>query len=267
MAITTLDGLIASAKQQLVLKKTTALVTAALPVNSGTMWHLAGDPGAGVLAVGNTTAGVVPTAATAGSPRINAFGASANGYLLGLEASNSVAATLVLYDRLWHAGAFSFATNYALTGVPSFSTRVPGGTDFTNTEIWIEQVTAGTLVQNVAITYTNQAGGTGKLTGTVAAPAAMIVGRMFPMPLAAGDSGVQAITNVTGSVASAGTYNVVIMRRLATVRIPLANGAVKLGFAETALVELFAASCLALMVQPDSTSTGLPCIGLTIGNG
>lgn len=266
MAITTLDGLIAAARQQIVYQKTAALTTAALPNNTGTVRHLAGNPGAGTLAVGQTTTGVVPTGATAGFPLINAFGGSATGYIAMVEASCSVAATLVLYDRLWHGGAYSFATTYGQT-TPSWSSRVPGGTDYTGTELWVEQVTAGTLVQNVAVTYSNQAGTGSRATGTIAAPAAMIVGRMFPMPLQAGDSGISAISNIVGSVASAGTYNVVVMRRLCTVRIPVANGSVKLGFAETGLPQVFADSALCMMVQPDSTSTGLPYMRIVIANG
>ena len=266
MAITTLDGLIAAPKQSVVISKTTALTTAALPKNAGTMFHIAGEPGAGTLAIGNTTTGVVPTDAVAGFPVINAFGGSATGYLVGLEASCSVASTLVLYDRLWHGGAFSFATTYPITS-PSWSSRVPGGTDYTNTELWAEQVTAGTGIQNIAVTYANHAGTTGKLTGTVAAPAAMIVGRMFQLPLAAGDSGISAISNVVGSVATAGTYNIVVMRRLATVRIPVANGAVRLGFDVLGMPQVFADSALCLAVLPDSTSSGFPYMRLDIANG
>lgn len=265
MAITTLDGLIAAPRQSVVISKTAVLTTAALPNNTGTMFHIAGSPGAGTLAVGNTTTGVVPTDAVAGFPVLNAFGASATGYLIGLEASCSVASTLVLYDRLWHGGAFSFATTYPITS-PSWSSRVPGGTDYTNTEMWVEQVTAGTGIQNVAVTYANQAGTAGRATGTIAAPAAMIVGRMFPLPRQAGDSGVSAISNVVGSVATAGTYNLVVLRRLATVRIPVANFSVKIGFEGTGMPVVWADSALCLAVQPDSTSSGLPYMRLDIAN-
>jgi hypothetical protein len=267
MAITTLDGLIAAPKQQIVITKTTSVVAAALPNNTTAIWHVAGDPGAGTLAVGNTANGVVPTDATAGFPVVNAFGVSASGYIVGIQASNSVASTLVLYDRLFHAGAYAFNAAVTLATIPSYSGRVPGGTDFTNTELWIEQVTAGTLVQNVAIGYTNQAGTATRTTGAVAAPAAMIVARMFPMPLQAGDSGVSVVNTVTGTVASAGTFNVVVMRRLATIRIPVANFSVQLGFDGTAMPQVFDTSALCLMVQPDSTASGLPYMNVTVANG
>lgn len=265
MAITTLDGLIAAARQQIVYAKTASVTAVATQLTA--VHQAAGNPGAATLAVGNTTNGVVPTDATTGYPTINGFGGGAAGYLAGIQFVNSVAANLVLYDRLWHAGAFSFATTYALTSVPSFSSRVPGGTDFTGLELWVEQVTAGTGVQSVNVTYTNQAGTGSRSTGTVAAPAAAIVGRMWQLPLAAGDSGIQAISNVVGSVATVGTYNLVVMRRLATLRVNAVNMAGMLGFDMTGMPLIFADSALCLAVQPDSTATGLPALLLDIKNG
>ena len=265
MAITTLDGLIAAALQQITMNKTASVTAVAAQLTA--VHQAAGNPGAATLAVGNTANGVVPTDATTGYPLINAFGGGAAGYLAGLEANSSVACNLILYDRLWHAGAYAFNANQALTAVPSFSSRVPGGTDFTGLELWIEQVTAGTGVQSVNVTYTNQAGTAGRTTGAQAAPAAAIVARMWPMLLAAGDSGIQAISNVVGTVATVGTFNVVIMRRLATVRVPIANFSSKLGFDQTGMPLVFADSALCLAVQPDSTATGLPYLRLDIKNG
>jgi hypothetical protein len=50
---------------------------------------------------------------------------------------------------------------------------------------------------------------------------------MFRMPLQAGDRGVSRVDNVVGSVATVGTFNVLVMRRLARLRVPVA------GFADT----------------------------------
>jgi hypothetical protein len=263
MAISTLDGLIAAGRQSLTIAKTAAVTAATAPNNMTAVWHAAGAPGAGTLAVGQTTTGVVVTDAVAGFPVINAFGGSALGYISGLQFSNSVASTIVLYDRLWHGGAYSFVTTYGQT-TASWSSRVPGGTDYTGCELWFEQVTAGTGVQNVAVTYTNESGTGSKATGTVAAPAAMIVGRCFQMPLAAGDTGISAISNVVGSVASAGTYNLFVMRRLATMRVPVANFSDQWGWDRTGLPQIWADSALTIMVLPDSTSSGLPAVNVTI---
>jgi hypothetical protein len=64
MAITTLDGYIGSSKQRLTWMKTgTRTLIAAMPY---TVFDIAGSPGAGALAIGNTANGLVPTDATAG---------------------------------------------------------------------------------------------------------------------------------------------------------------------------------------------------------
>ena len=106
MAITTLDGLIASAKQRVPLKKTASRTAVANGWFSTI--DLNGAPGAGVLAGTSTTAGVVPNNATAGMPLLNAFGAGNNGHVINVEYSSVVASRIMLYDLLFKAGAYAF---------------------------------------------------------------------------------------------------------------------------------------------------------------
>lgn len=262
--ILTLDNLIGSAKQRITLLKTASMTAvAAMPFSN---FALAGDPGAGALAGTSTTTGVVPTDATAGCPLINAFGASATGRLLNVEYGNTVASRVSIFDMLLKLGAYAFNANTTGQTSTSFSSRVPGGTDFTGCELWYEQVTAGTGVQSVAVTYTNQAGTAGKTTGTVVAPAAMILGRMMALPLAAGDSGVQAVSGVVGTIATVGTFNILVMRKLWEGRCMIANDGDLHDYLRTGMPQVFADSALRMVVAPDSTATGLPDIRLTIGN-
>ena len=194
MAITTLDQLIAAAKQRVPIKKTSARTTIANGWFS--LFDVAGDPGAGTLAGTSTTTGVVPSDATAGTPIINAFGGGNTGYLQNVEYASTVACRLMIYDLLWKGGAYAFNASTTGQTPASYSARVPGGTDFTNTEIWVEQVTAATGNQAVNVTYINQSGTTGRSTGAVGIGAAPTLGRMWPLPLAAGDTGVQGVTGV-----------------------------------------------------------------------
>jgi hypothetical protein len=264
MAITTLDGLIAAAKQRIQLyKSATRTAVANSPFS---VFDLAGNPGLGVLAGTSTTTGVVPTDATAGCPLINAFGGGATGYVSRIEASNQVSCRILLFDMLWKAGAYAFNANTTGQTPTSFSSRIPSGTDYNGLELWYEQVTAGTLVQNVAVTY-NDENAASSTTGTVAMPAAMIVGRMFQIPLAAGDKGIQGVTGVVGSVASAGTFNILIMRRLAEVRIRVANDGIIQDALTTGLTQVFEDSAMRLVVIPDSTATSLPEIIVDVANG
>jgi len=264
MAITTLDTLIASSKQRVTIKKTGARTTVANGWFS--MFDVAGDPGAGTLAGTNTTTGIVYDDTTAGAPLVNTFGGSALGYLTNVEFASSVACRIMVFDMLWKAGAYTSTASTTGNVSSSYSARVPGGTDFSGTELWLEQVTAATGIQNVAVTYNNQSGVTGRSTGTVAT-AANTVGRMWPLPLQAGDSGVQGVTGVVGSVASAGTFNILVIRPLWTGRVPLANFGDLHDYLRVGMPKITDTACLCIAVNADSTSAGLPELSLTIANG
>jgi hypothetical protein len=264
MAITSLDGLIAAAKQRVIITKTATRTSVA--ASGCSVFDLAGSPGAGTLAGTSTTTGVVPTDATAGCPTINAFGGGNTGYIARVEGSNAVACRIRLYDMLWKGGAYAFNVSTTGNTPTSFSSRIPGGTDYTGLELWYEQVTAGTLVQNVNVNYNNQAA-TAKSTGVTAAPAAMIVGRMFQLPLAAGDTGIQGVTGAVGTVASAGTFNLLVLRPLTDIRIRVANDSVVQDALATGLPVIFADSALIMIVTADSTATQTPELLVDVVNG
>ena len=265
MAITTLDGLIGAASQRVSLFKTASRTSVAAQWFS--VFDLAGNPGAGVIAGTSTTAGVVPTTATAGCPSIVSFGGN-TGYINKIEFGSTVASRFALFDMLFKAGAYGFAAGTtSLTGQPSYSGRVLGGTDFTNTEIWIEVSTAfttGTAWQ-VKITYTNQAGTTGRtsIISTTLAAAALTQGKLFQIALAADDTGVQKIESVIvtngGTAMTAGAFNVLVLRRLwSQGRVRVANDSDIHDMLKTGLPQIFDTTALYLMVSADSTATGLP---------
>lgn len=265
MAIATLDNYIAAAKQRVTWMKTAPRTTVATFPFS--LFELAGQPGAGTLAIGNTANGLVPTDATAGYPLVNTFGGSATGYLSKVEFACTVACWIDVYDRVFAAGAYAFNANTTLASQPSYSGRVPGGTDFNGLQIWVEQVTAATLNQAVSCNYTNQAGTTGRTTGAVGIGSAPTVGRCWQLPLQAGDSGVQKIETVVGSVASAGTFNVMVLRPLWSGRVQIANGGDVHELLRTGLPQVFDTSALHVLIAADSTTTGVPELMLEVANG
>ena len=274
MAITTLDGWIASAKQYVSYVKTASRTAVAAGWFS--LFDLAGNPGAGTLAGTSTAAGVVPTDATNGCPVIGAFGGSAVGYLSQVDFGSTVACRLKLFDMLFKAGAYAFtAGTTTLSAQPSYSSRVPGGTDFTDTQIWIEVSTAfvtGTAWQ-VNVTYTNSAGTTGRTATILPAQAAagLTLGRMYQLGLQAGDTGVQKIESVIvtngGTAMTAGAVNVLVLRPLWSGRCKLANDGDVHGLDKTAMPVLYADSALVFAVCPDSTATGIPELEFVIANG
>lgn len=264
MSITTIDGYVAAAKQDIGFVKTASRTTIAAAWFS--IFDLAGNPGAGTLAGANTANGVVPDDTVAGFPLINAFGGGNVGYLSMVDFGNSVASRLKLFDCLFKAGAYAFNANTTLASQPSYAARIPGA-DYTGTQIWIEAVTAFTGNMSVAVTYTNQSGTTARTTGTVATGIAPTVGRLIQLPLQAGDTGVQKIESVVATVATVGTFNVLVLRPLWSGRARVANDGDIHGMDKTGLPVLFANSALYLAVAADSTSSGIPECEFQVANG
>lgn len=261
MSISNRDELLRAPKWPLPLYKTAARTTVAGGWFS--LFELAGNPGAGTLAVGNTANGVLHTDATAGYPVIPFAGAQS--YLSSIDISNTVVSQVALYERIFSAGAYAFNANTTLTSAPSFVSRVPF---LTGLELWVEQVTAATGNQAVNVTYTNHLGTASRTTGATGIGAAPTVGRCWQLPLQAGDGGIQAITNITGSVATVGTFNVHVLRPLKRVYIPAANQLVRLSWADIGLLEVKNDSAIfPIVMAPSGTSSGTPWIEIQVANG
>lgn len=263
MAIVSLNDFIGSTKQTLSIFKGTTRTTVSNVWFS--MFDIAGTPGAGTLAGTSTAAGVVPTDATAGCPPITF--STGTGYLSAVDFGSTVASRLMLADMLFKAGAFSYAAGTtSLSTQPSYSSRVPGGTDYTGTQIWIEVSTAFATGNNwkVEVTYTDQDNNAGATTGaqpaTALAAAGLTIGKMLQLPLASGDSGVRKIESVivtNGATAmTAGAFNVLVLRPLWQGRIVSVNGGDSHGMDRTGLPIVYNDSAIISMVNADSTSSG-----------
>jgi hypothetical protein len=234
-----------------------------------TVFDAAGPAGTGVLAGSSTAAGVVPTDATPGCPAIRDFAPGADGQLLQVVAQSSVACRLHLYDLLWKGGAYAFNANVTLAGQPSYSSRIPayaptGDPDWSQTEIWLESVTNFTGNPTVQITYQDQDDNPGD-TGAISVTS-FAAQRMSKINLASGDSGVRRINSVVSTVASAGTFNVLVLRPLWSGRINAVSDYLDHVGDRARLPVVFADSALFLVVQPDSSATGFPDVKVTIGN-
>jgi hypothetical protein len=243
-------------------------------------WAAGGNPAAGTLAVGNTTSGVLFTDATAGAPPIRNFGAGNTGHLSAARAHGSgVGLMTTLYDRIWGAGAVSLTTlgTTNFSGQPSIAGRLPGGNDFGSVEIWIElTTTVSATATTVSVGYTNEAGTSGRTTGATASLSGTNTPRIIVMPLQAGDKGVQRIDSVTvgGTVATAGAFNVLLVRRIAEFALRGLGGLGQSAY-EASLQTwetlggpvVFDTSCLACAVQFNGTTSSTVNINLTIVDG
>lgn len=265
MTISTVDpGYVAAIKQwPVTLAKTASRTATAFGFYS--VFDLAGSPGAGTLSAGNTTNGVVGTD-TGGYPAINDFASGGLGYLTRARATCTVPCNLWVYDRVFKAGAYAFNASQVLASQPSYATRVPS-LDFKGLQLWFEAVTAFTGTPTVQVTYTNESGIAAHTTGAVSLGVAPILGQCFQLPFQSGDNGVQKVEQVVGTVASAGTFNINVLRPLWFGRIDVANDATVEDLLATGMPQLFQDSALFLLVQPDSTSTGLPTVMIEVANG
>lgn len=262
MPINTLNDYIASYKQIIPYGKTATRTTVAnVPF---TIFDIAGQPGAGTLAIGNTTSGVVPTDAVAGYPNIVDFAPGAIGHLSRVVVRSTVPCWIEIFDRVFAAGAFNFDANVTLSSQPSYLSRLPNG-DYRGTELWMEAVTAFTGNQSIRVQYLDEGGAAGD-TGTIATGVAPTVGRMFRIPLQAGDFGVSRVNVVTSTVSTAGTFNVMVMRRLFEGRVTAANTGEAVNMLRTGMPRVYHDSALYVVVTADGTSSGLPSITLEIAS-
>src|SRR5688500_18169616 len=104
MAIATKNDWLGSQRQRMPWTKTATRTTVAnFPFS---VFDLAGNPGAGVLAGGQTTppantVGAVPTKALPGYLPLVNFAGGATGHLDRVSARSSVVCDIIIYDRLW----------------------------------------------------------------------------------------------------------------------------------------------------------------------
>jgi hypothetical protein len=266
---------IASFKQRVrILKTASRTVVATIPFS---VFDLAGNPGAGTLAGTSTTAGVCPTDATAGCPTIEF--SSGDGHLSKIEYGSSVACRMSLHDMLFKAGAYAYnSATTSLSSQPVISQRCPdypgsGNIFGARNEIWVEVVAAMTSATawQVQITYTNSNGTTGRtsIISSAQAAAALTVGKMFMIGLAAGDTGVQKIDSVivTTGAATAGSFNVLILRPIYTsMRCMTANDGDVHDMFKTGLPKIYPDSALIMQIQADGTASGIPEIAFEICN-
>jgi hypothetical protein len=262
MAITSLDDYIAAAKRRITFMKSAARTTVAGTQFS--VFDLAGNPGAGTLAIGNTANGVVHTSATAGYPAIPNSGGTL--YISILSLSWSVQGRIMLYDRLFACGAYAYNADVTLASQPSYASRLPIAGDYKGLQLWIETVTAFTGTPSFEINYLDQDGNAGD-TGVISAGSALTVGRCFHMPLQTGDSGIQQITRVRCTVATAGTFNVMVLRPLAVATCAITGLGEVQDLLRTGLPRIFPDTALYALVETVSTSSGVPQLMIEVAEG
>ena len=280
MAITTLDGYIGAAKQKITYVKTATATSVA--ANWHTLWNLAGEPGAGtflnMVGTANSSSGRIVQDNIAGFPLVNTFGTGNTGYVTGFDFSNSLAGRFMIYDRVWEMGPINWNNvNRVVNLTPnasSYEYRVPlnsaGTRDWGTLGIWVDvssQFSAS--ASTISVRYINDTG-TVSNTPATATLSAFITGRVFQLPLQAGDKGVVRVTDVSlGGVSNvAASFNVFLARILYTgARVNVANYSDVHSFEKLGMPVIDASAALAINYAADSTVTGVVDCIIEIANG
>jgi hypothetical protein len=244
MAIQSIDNLVTSISTGRTVRFDFNKITGASAWTAGRsydMGSLAGSPVANAWA-GTALAWTACTETTGNGTQI--FGIPHGGNVSALikhilnmgllsTAATAIPGTLYLVDLEGYWPGISNNTTSAqnLTGTPA-----PRYTNGAGLRLFqVQTAVAGATAQNLALSYTDQAGNTGNtLPVTVAMTASAIVGHISHsgtaannygpfLPLASGDSGVQNVASVTMSAANTGTFALCLAKPLAQITLGVAS--------------------------------------------
>lgn len=247
--------------------------TGAVAGQNFSLWNVGALPAAG----GSVTArpgGAVPTNTTSGSFAQTNPGGSDTLHVTTVYSQASTAPhTLLVYDRLFHAGTISHTINTAqsISGVPTRYLTTESVGNFAFLEV---TTLLGATASNVTMTYTDQAGNAAEAAAALAVSVSSAVSRIphanWFIPLNAGDTGCRAITNLTMSAANtAGASNLVQGHPLFFLPQPAANAMVVLDGINSAfnLAEVKSGACLAMMELKGAASATTYTGSLTLVSG
>lgn len=194
--------------------------TAPIAGRGCSLWEYDGMPAKGAV----PTSAAIPDRTTQGAIPFTAPGGSRDKHLIGASIAPLTAGVYLLYDRLMHIGGLS-GTSTASQAVQGSSpspviTRNTGGAG--NIAFYEIYTIIGTTSTTLTMTYVNQAG-TGSRTSTIniGATGFREVTRMQRIPLAAGDSGIQAINSIqlTATTGTVGNFGITLAQPLAWIPV------------------------------------------------
>jgi hypothetical protein len=242
---------------------------------ASSLWRQGNLPSAGVTPAA-APGGLAPTDATAGGhPFTNPTGGDTQHFTTGYSTASTAANSLLLYDRIFHvAKTMNSSATEAVTGVPTRYQASSGEDSSAGNFLFVEvggTALAATAHNWTVCTYTDESGNTGATLPSLTGNSAAIVDRLdHPVgqwfaPLAAGDTGVRALTQMQCSAAVAtGAINFVIGHPLAFLPCPVANMVCVADGINTAfnLVRIFDDACLAFLEMPKPATTATTYSGM-----
>lgn len=260
MTIATRDQLIdalGNNSSRIVIDKASLASTVAGQLFS--LWTAAGVPGAGVA----PSAAAVPTSATLGAFGFTNQTAPATSYIAWLagQSSNS-ASNLEIHDRLAHMGGLSGIVTTA-QGALSLVTTNPGAArigdaNYSDVQWWLEVYTAlGATGVNATVTVEFDNGSTGTLPA-IALGATPRQGRLYPLVSNVTGRFIRAVTGVTlsATTGTAGNFGITATRPRTSLSFPLANKTEPFDWAQLGLPNVPNDSCLMMLMNCSTTTTG-----------
>lgn len=242
------------------------------------LWTIVGQPGAGA-AGGAAPTGTSPTSATAGAmPFVNAVGTADTSHFINATVGASVAGnTLLLYDRLLSVAKTMNST--ATEAVSGTFSRYQSGTATAANYIGGNflfpsnptTVLAATAHNWTVCQYTNQASVAAQSAPSIAGISACAVHQVdlavnnWFMPLAAGDVGVKALTQMQCSaLVATGTVDFVVGHPIVVMPCPLAVVITSVDGLTTAfnLQTIYDNACLAFLELPKTAATATIYTGI-----
>jgi hypothetical protein len=222
------------------------------------LWYLAGRPGAGV-APNPGINGEILTAPVSGALDFT-NPVTGNSNLSAFTAGcGQQGGQLLLVDRIWQNSGI----NVTSTSLQSISgDQIPNrDRDGQNVgyEVYagVEVSTAtGAGTPTITLSYTNTAGQPKTGTNTISTVASSIAGTFYPISLAAGDKGVQAVTGITLSATwTSGVIHVVLYRVIA--RLPLLGAGIpnSIDMYSGGFPRIYDDSVLSLIYLPSTTTS------------
>lgn len=188
------------------------------------LWQYDGMPAGGAV----PTVAAIPDRTTQGAIPFTAPGGSREKWLIGASMAPLIAGVYLLYDRLFHIGGLSGVSTSDQTvqgSTPSPAlTRNTGGVG--NIAFYEIYTAIGATNTTLTMTYTDQDGNTGQTsTINIGTSPFNSATRMQRIPLAAGDTGIQAIEKVrlTASTGTAGNFGITIAQPLAWIPVGAAG--------------------------------------------
>lgn len=200
---------------------------------TNSLWRVGNQPAAGAAAAA-VPGGTVPTSASTGAFAFSNVSPDTQ-HIVSVQASASAVNTLILYDRIFAVAKTMNSTAIeAVTGAPTrYQSSTATDPDYSGGNfLFIEcgSALAATAHNWTTCLYTDQDGNTGATLPSVTGNSACIVNRLdmpintFFCPLASGDTGIKALTQMQCSAAVAtGTIDFVIGHKLAFVPFQVAN--------------------------------------------